>query len=376
MLETIREYALDRLTDFGERDQARSRHAYHYLDLAKRAKPELTGDKQLIWLHRIHSDVDNLRHTFQWFVENDSADETLQLATALWRALWLRGNLSEARQLLRTALAADGTSSEHVRIEALQPASWLAHWEGDHREEVTLADEALALARTSGDKTLLASALLGSGQAATSRTDFERAEQLLEESLELAREVGELRPICMALGSLGSLHRAAGRPGRARELWGESLPLIRAVGDRYGIAIVLFGLAFVAIEEGQPENATPILLEALELARELDYREGIAYFLEGAAAVAVSRSDPERSATILGRMRALHAELKFKANADDERLNAQTAEAARAALGENAFAAALLGGEEMTEEQTLAYAIEDRHPVSGRESISTEGSRS
>jgi tetratricopeptide (TPR) repeat protein len=179
----------------------------------------------------------------------------------------------------------------------------------------------------------------------------------------------------MALGSLGSLHRAAGRPGRARELWEESLPLIRAVGDRYGIAIVLFGLAFVAIEEGQPEDATPTLLEALELARELDYREGIAYFLEGAAAVAVSRSDPERSATILGRMRALHTELNFKANADDERLNEQTAEAARAALGENAFAAALLAGEEMTEEQMLAYALED-HPAVSRRAISTKGSLS
>jgi predicted ATPase/class 3 adenylate cyclase len=376
MLETIREYALDRLNDFGRSDDANRRHAHHYLDLAERAKPELTGDRQLIWLHRIHSDVDNLRHAFQWFAKNGSADETLQLATALWRALWLRGYLSEARQSLRAALAAPGSSSEQVRIEALQPASWLAHWEGDLAEEVRLADEALALARTSGDKTLLARALLSSGQAATSLTDFERAEQLLQESLELAREVGEARPICMALGSLASLYRTVGQPGRARELWQESLPLIRAVGDRYGTAICLFGLAFVAIEERQPDDAPPILVEALELARELDYREGIAYFLEGAAAVSASRGDPERAATILGRMRALHAELNFKANADDERLNAQTAEKARVALGEQAFASALNAGEQMTVEQALAYALEDHHSVTEVETFSPTGSRS
>jgi predicted ATPase/class 3 adenylate cyclase len=376
MLETIREYALDRLTDSGERDDAHSRHAHHYLDLAERAKPELTGDKQLVWLHRIHADLDNLRLAFRWFAESGSTDEALRLATAVWRALWLRGYLSEGRQWLRSALAGGEASSERVRIEALRAASFLAHWQDDRADESALAEEALALARRSGHEADLAGALLSTGQAAISLSDFERAEQLLKESLELARELDETRAICMALGSLGTLYRTAGQPGRAREVWRESLPLIRAVGDRYGTAIILFGLAFVAIEEGQPDDAPPILAEALGLARELDYREGIAYFLEGAAALAASRGDPERAAAILGRMRALHAELHFKANADDERLNADTAEAARAALGEHAFTEALKAGEQTTVDQALAYAVEDRSPATGVETFSTTGSRS
>jgi predicted ATPase/class 3 adenylate cyclase len=359
MLETIREYALDRLTDFGEHVDAHSRHAYYYLDLAERAKSELTGDKQLIWLHRIHSDLGNLRLAFRWFGESGAIDETLRLATAVWRALWLRGYLSEGRQLLRSALAGGEASSEGLRIEALGAAAALAHWQGDDADESALANEALSLARTSGDTAVLASALLHAGQAAISLFEFERAEQLLQESLELAREVGETRPICMALGSLATLHSTAGRPGRARELWQESLPLIRAVGDRYGTAIVLFGLAFVAIEEGRPEDSVQLNEEALKLSRELDYKEGISYYLEYAAAVAASRGDPERAATLLGRMRALHTELKFKANADDERLNAQTAEKARLALGELAFSSALKAGEQMPVEQALAYALED-----------------
>jgi predicted ATPase/class 3 adenylate cyclase len=368
MLETIREYALDRLTDSGERDDARSRHAHHYLDLAERAKPELISDKQLVWLRRIHGDLDNLRLAFRWFTESGAADETLRLATAVWRALWLGGNLSEGRQWLLSTLTGSEASSERLRIEALRATAFLAHWQGDHAEESALAEEALALARRR--KTDLAAALQSAGTAAISLSDFERAEQLLRESLELARERGETRPICMALGGLGTLYRTAGQPGRAREVWQESLPLIRAVGDRYGTAIILFGLAFVAIEEGQPDVAPPILLEALEFARELDYREGIAYFLEGTAAVAASRGDPERAATILGRMRALHAELKFKANADDERLNAQTAEKARLALGELAFSSALKAGEQMPVEQALAYALEDCSSATGGETFS------
>jgi predicted ATPase/class 3 adenylate cyclase len=376
MLETIREYALDRLADSGDRDDAYSRHAHYYLDLAQRAKPHLTSEKQLVWLGRIHSELDNLRLAFRWFAESGSADETVRLATAVWRALWLGGYLSEGRQWLRSALVGGEASSERLRFEVLRAASFLAHWQGDQAEESALAEEALALARKRGHEADLAGALLGAGHAAISLSEFERAEQLLEESLELAREVGEARAICMALGSLASLYRTAGQPARARALWQEELPLIRAVGDRYGTAICLFGLASVAIEEGQPEDSPPILAEALGLARELDYREGIAYYLEGAAAVAASRGDPERAATILGRMRALHGELHFKANADDERLNAQTGETARAALGERAFAAALKAGEDMTVEQALAYALEDHRSVTGVETFSPTGSRS
>jgi predicted ATPase/class 3 adenylate cyclase len=360
MLETIREYALDRLTDSGEGEDTRSQHAHQYLELAERAKPELISDAQLVGLRRIHSDLDNMRLAFRWFVESGRADETLRLATAIWRALWLRGYLSEGRQWLLSALAIGETSSAGLQIEALVAASFLARWEGDPADESALADEALVLARSYGDDSELARALLSAGQAAITLCDFERAEELLQESLELARERDETRAICMALGSLGSLYRTAYQPGRARDLWQESLPLIRAVGDRYGTAICLFGLACVAIEEGQFDEAQPILAEALELSRELDYKEGVAYFLQGAAAIAASRRDPHRAATILGRMRAVHAELHFTPSEDDERLIAQTAETARAALGDPAFAAALDEGEQMTLDQALDYAMEDR----------------
>jgi predicted ATPase/class 3 adenylate cyclase len=361
LLETIREYGLDRLAGSGERDDAHNRLAQYYLELAERAKPELTGEKQLVWLNRIDAELDNLRLASRWFAECASAEDALRLATAAWRALWLRGYLSEGRQWLTSALAATNESSARLRIEALKATAFLASWQGDRAEQSALAQEALALARLSADETDLAGALLSAGQAATSLSDFELAEQLLLESLELSRELNETRAVCMALGSLGTLYRTTGQPGRARETWQQSLPLIRAVGDRYGTAIILFGLAFVAIEEGQPDDSLPILAEAFELARELNYREGFAYFLEGVAAVAAARGDPHRAATFLGRMRALHAELRFTPNADDERLNAQTAETALAALGEPAFESALEVGEDMILDQALAYAVgEDR----------------
>jgi predicted ATPase/class 3 adenylate cyclase len=358
MLETIKEFAIERLDDSGRRDELRRRHAARYLDVAEAAKSALTGDDQLNWLNRIAADIDNLRLAFAWFAEAGEADGMLRLATALWRALWLRGNLSEGRRWLNTAVAHETAGQGSLEIEALRAAAFLAKWQGDYDDETSLAERALVLARASSDEPGLTATLLSAGQAAVSRSDFERAESLLEESLARARELGHERAIFLALSSLATLSRTTGQLSRARGLFEESLPLIRSVGDRYGTAVCLFGLAFVAIEEHQTEDASPLLVEALGLAIELDYREGIAYFLEGAAAVAAARDDGERAATLLGQMAALHAELGFTPQTDDRRLNARTAEKARAILGEQSFESAFRAGAQMTRDTTIAYASE------------------
>jgi tetratricopeptide (TPR) repeat protein len=318
----------------------------------------LTGEEQLKWLNRIGADIDNLRLAFAWFTETGEADGMLRLATALWRALWLRGSLSEGRRWLNTAVAHETAGHGSLELEALRAAAFLAKWQGDYDDETSLAERALVLARASSDEPGLAATLLSAGQAAVSRSDFERAELLLEESLARARELGHERAIFLALSSLATLSRTTGQLARARALFEESLPLIRSVGDRYGTAVCLFGLAFVAIEERRAEDASPLLAEALALAVELDYREGIAYFLEGAAAVAAARGDAEQAATLLGQMAALHAELGFTPQTDDQRLNARTADTARAILGDRPFETALRAGEQMTCEATIAYASE------------------
>ena len=363
MLETIKELASERLDDSGRRDELQGRHAAHYLGVAVRAKAALTGDQQLDWLGRIAADIDNLRLAFAWFAQTADANGMLQLATALWRALWLHGNLSEGRRWLTAAVEADAAAPGLLHIQALQAGAFLAKWQGDYGDETSLAERALVLARSDGDGHALTAALLSAGQAAVSRADFDRAESLLEESLARARELESERAIFLALSSLATLARTTRRLARARELFQESLPLIRSVGDRYGTAVCLFGLAFVAIEQHRAEEAPALLAEALGLATELGYGEGIGYFLEGAAGVAAARGDGERAATLLGHMAALQAELGFTPQPDDQRLNARTTATARAILGDQAFDAALQAGGQMTREATIAYASEDLAPI-------------
>jgi predicted ATPase/class 3 adenylate cyclase len=368
MLETIREYGLERLAASGDREEQLDRHARYYLGLAERAKPALTGSDQVLWLRRIGGELDNLRAAFTRFSDTSSAGELLRLAIGLWRALWLGGKISEAREWLRVALACNRSDADSGRIEALRAAAFLAMWQGAYEEQSALAGEALVLARGSGDKALLAGALLTAGTAARSRSDFDEAEPLLKESLQLARGLADRRAVCMALGNLGTLYRTIGELDRARQAFHESVPLLRALGDRYGTAHALLGIAFVEIEQGRADDAAPLLTEALSLARELDYPEGIGYFLQGAAGVAAARGEATRAATILGRIHALHAELGVTLNRDDERMNAQIADAARAALGEIGFEAALGAGEQMTLEQTVEHATESlgSRPVGAR----------
>ena len=357
MLETVREFAFEQLQN-GRREELRGLHAAHYLGVAERAKTALTGDEQLSALNRITADIDNFRLAFAWFAEVRDAAGMLRLATALWRALWLRGNLSEGRRWLGSARGSEGPVSGRVLTEALRAEAFLAKWQGDYADETLLAEQALALARAEGDPSDLAAALLTAGQASISRSDFDRADSLLSESLVLMSELGQQRGTYLALSSLATLSRSAGRFGRAREHFQQALPLIRSVGDRYGTAICLFGLAFVAIEDGRIEEAPPFLVEALALSRELEYGEGVAYFLEGAAGVAAARGDAERAAVLLGRMAALHSELGFTPQPDDKRLNDRTAETARGMLSERAFESALRAGGQMTADDTIAFASE------------------
>jgi predicted ATPase/class 3 adenylate cyclase len=365
MLETIQEYAGERLAGSAESAKVRGRYVAHYLGFAVAANSGVTGPDQVSWLGRIRSELGNLRSVFRLLLDSATADDVLRLATALWRALWLSGYISEVREWLRLAIASDESGTAEalgtrlLRIEALRGAAFLAMWQGDYEEQSALAEEALVLARTSGATASLASSLLTAGSAARSRSDYAAAEPLLEESLMLARESGDTRAVCMALGNLATLYRTAGQLDRARQTFQESLPLIRSVGDRYGTASALFGIAFVAIEEGHADEASPHLEEALALSNELDYREGIGYFLQGAAGVAAASGDAERAAIGLGCMRALHSDLGFKPNSDDERLNAHTADTARKTLGEEAFQAALAVGSELPLKEALVYVTSE-----------------
>ncbi len=234
MLETIRAYGLEQLAAVGETEASRRRHAAHYLVVAQRAEPALTGAEQGTWLARLEGEHDNLRAALQWSRDSGESALGLRLAGALWRFWYVRGHLSEGRAWLDGLLALT-TSDKEPDVAAIR-----------------------------------AKALTGAGVLANIQGDYDRATVLCEESLTLYRRLDDTRGAAVALSILGNLAMNQGAYARAVALSEESLALYRTLGDKRGMAVALNNLGVVLLHQGAYERSAALCEESLTLNRELD----------------------------------------------------------------------------------------------------------
>lgn len=229
MLETIREYGLERLDAAGELATAHERHAAYYLALVESAEPNLTGPQQATWLDRLEREHDNLRTALRRVAETGEVHLGLRMAGALWHFWWTHGHLSEKRTWLGGLLSRNHTDEvaggDHraARAKALHGAGVLASYQGDFGHGATLLDESLALYRELGDSVGLAGALVGLGNASQWLEDYGRAAVLFEEGLALYRDLGDRQGIANALTNLGTLLMLRGEYAQAATLYEESL---------------------------------------------------------------------------------------------------------------------------------------------------------
>ena len=232
MLETIREYARERLDGLPGAAGLRRRHAEHFLALAEQAEPHLTGPEAPGWLERLEVEHDNLRAALAWTAEAPERHELeLRLATALQYFWRLRGHLSEGRRWLEAALARGGEAPVGVRGRALHAAAVFVDRQGDRAQARRLYEEALALFRSAGDDRLVARTLAELGGISILEEDYERAVALYDETIPLFRESGDLRALTVTLSNLASVAGLQGDYERARELGLEALALARERGD-------------------------------------------------------------------------------------------------------------------------------------------------
>ena len=264
MLETIREFALERLARGGEEADVRARHAAYYLELAQTGEPDLRGPAQLVWLARLEREHDNLRAALDWLEQRGQVEAALRLGGALWRFWMMRGHLSEGRARLVGLLAraegvAGGAGRVHpaARAEALLGAGVLAIFQGDLDLARSLQERALPLWREAGDESGVAYARFMLGNIAYSRGDLAAARSLLEEGLaaqRAAQATGAAWP-----GSPAPWGVRSGRPASttARPLIEERLAICRELGDRLGVSLALWFLAELAFDRGDTEGAGP-----------------------------------------------------------------------------------------------------------------------
>jgi len=277
MLETIREYALERLEERGETEEMRRRHAEHFVALAEESERGLEGREQSTWLARLDREHDNLRAALAWDAPMMSDRELRgRLAAALVYFWFMRGHYTEGRARLRQILRETDDLSMLTHAKAIYGAGFLARWQSEFRVADRLLDEALALYRVLGDPRGIGTTLLTLAFRAVHRGAFDRAVPMLEESLAISRAAGIQYNIARSLNNLGFCALSQGDLDQAKTCLDESLAISRAMGDETSASVRLSHLGEVHRAQRSFTRAAACLEESLELARRHDFPDEIA----------------------------------------------------------------------------------------------------
>lgn len=370
LLETLRQYAAEKLQESGEAPGLWKRHLVWFRELAERLDPQLQGPEHAILSGRLEAELGNVRAGLEWAkAEPGALEEGLRLSGELMRFWWYRGHPVEAWQWLSLFLALAPATARgpersrsllEARAVALTAAEFMAARRSDPDTSRTLGEEALALWRELGDRGRIAYVLRELGQAAHAVNELDRASALLEESLALARELESRTLTYAALYVLGLVAQKRREYERARALYEESLSLAREQGDPRRVSQLLIDLGDLDLDQGRHAIARVHLRESLAVSRRAGLRVGFAPAFDLLARLDAMESRLDRALRLAGAAAA--AANALGANEQPyTRCRAETEpylEAARQALGAIA-AAAWAEGEAMSLDQALAYVRED-----------------
>jgi predicted ATPase len=298
MLETIREYALERLVTSGEGDMLRRQHAAFYMALAEAAEPKVQDATQNIWLDRLEREHDNLRAALGWALAGGDLEAGIRLASALWPFWYMRGYGSEGRKWLEEALRRSADVAPALQAKILLVGGYVSV-RTDEQRSAALGAQALALFRELDDTAGMANALAHLADMAWQQGDYTQATELGAESLERFRQLGDQSGIAFSLHKLGDIAREQGEYERAGILLEESLATWQALNRDEACAFVLNGLGDVALNRGDYALAADRYEAALALFHEVGGHDGIAWLLRNLGRVAHIQGDDGRAVGLL-----------------------------------------------------------------------------
>ena len=299
LLETVREYARERLEESGDLDDALGRHAAYHLELAERLAPLLRGPDQLDYLLGMEREDDNVQAALAWYRERGDIDAMLRLCAATWNYWWVRMRLSAGRYWLETALQASSNVSSAARARVLDAAGTVASLLGDHALAARHLRESVELWRAHGDRSGLAHALSDLGTLLLVDEPTDAAIPVLEEAVALARDAADPWQTAHALFALVPALRTSRGDGVALEALDETRQLFEELGDRRARAHADIDLASLLVDTGRSSQAIACARESLVLLEELGDRWGSIFAL-AALGHAAAGTYPDRAAWLLG----------------------------------------------------------------------------
>jgi non-specific serine/threonine protein kinase len=374
ILETMREFGLERLEEGGAAEEVHRAHALAFLEMAEQGEIGLEGREQAQWLARLECEHDNLRAAQEWSLRTEAANAAeigLRLAAALGLFWEIRGYLTEGRARLSRILDfgfwildfSDGASKiqnpkSKIIARVLFYSGRLAMLQGDDQAAQPFYERSLALYTDAGDKLGVSFCFAGLGHLAMHRGDHAAARRYYENSLSLRVELGEKRWIARALANLGDLAQYTGDYERSVGLHERSLDLVLHSGDHWTTAYIMACLAQVLIGRAEHERAAQLVAESMKLSEEMGSSHGVGDCLALYGAIAYAQEQYERAVRLFAAAQALcdavGVRMEPPVHAESDRYLV-IIEDLRARLGEVLFAAAWTHGGKLTPEQAVAW---------------------
>jgi predicted ATPase/DNA-binding winged helix-turn-helix (wHTH) protein len=398
MLETIREYAVERLAASGEQADTRRAHAAFCLVLAEEGNPELNSDDRTLWLTQCDAEIDNFRHALDWLFEQGELEWGFRLCVALFRFWDMREHLTEGRARLETILRMAGEQRPRDRARVLHFLGALTTSQGDYQDAESYLERSLALYEQLEDDSGIAASLNALGIAARDRGDYVSAQKNLERSLaswrmlsdrlaiarclhnlanvskvrgdypraswalneaaEIFDQIGDRSGAAWSLNQQGDIARATGDLAAARALYQRALAAFRQSNDSWGIARSLTDLGYIDCEQNDLTAARTCYCEALEIFSGLGHRRGIARALEGCACLALTQGQAARALTLIAAATRLRRQIGAPLSQSEQAKLDSSLQPAWASLSEGAAQSARAQGSEMSLEQAIKFSME------------------
>ena len=363
MLETIREYASDRLAEAPEAGEVAARHAAFFLSLAEKAEPELLGAKQASWLDTLEEEHDNLRSAMAWAGEHGEVTTALLLGGALWRFWQIRGHLREGGMRLEKVLALPAATEHPEAVaKALEAAGGVFYWMAEWEKAKRYYSECLELRRNLEDRAGLAEALYNLSFIYSipppPQRDVEQGRKLLEEAAELYREMGDERGEAKVLWAIAGTHEVSMEWQSSLDNSDRALELFRKVDDRFGAGWALHSLGLAALGLADYERGRSALTEALDLFAAAGDLTGIALVVNDLSLLEMLENDHERATRLRG------AALKIERLSGgglvtnyDAYLPWKIDETLRAELTDSVYEKLLAEGDSMSVDKAIPFAL-------------------
>ena len=399
MLQTVREYAGERLTESDDTDVTRLAHAGYCIVLAEEGLPRLSEHERAEWLATCDAEHENLRAGLDWLIETGRCEWALRLASALYSFWEAREHLTEARERLQAVLAMPGQAGSstqraralmyagnatnmlgdfeealrfhreglHISLQlgdrqcaaaTLSGLSNNARWIGDLAGALSWAEQYVAICRDIGDPKVIAGAMSNFGVLVNEQGDYSRARRLFQEALSIFKDLNDTSGAACSINHLGDVARSEGNFAEAKRLYAESAAGFRSTGDQWGEARSLIDLGSLASEQNDPESARVLLRQALRLFVDLGYQRGVARILEVFACAAVREGRFERALTLSGAAHALRHRLGVPARPSEQARLLQMVDPAWRALDPVQARAAWANAAGMSLDEAVSFAVE------------------